>query len=50
MKKGIKVYSSLNIDEEVVTVYDDGKTWNESVICERTGRLLEEFKTIWPVF
>ena len=47
-KKGIKAYSSLNIAEEVVDVYDQGKTWNESVIRERTGRLLEEFKNIWP--
>ena len=47
-KKGIKAYSSLNIAEEVVDVYDQGKTWNESIIRERTGRLLEEFKNIWP--
>ena len=48
-KKGIKAYSSLNFAEEVVAVYDDGKAWNESVIRERTGRLLGEFKNIWPV-
>ena len=47
-KKGIKAYSSLNVAKEVVDVYEDNRTWNESIIRKRTGRLFEEFKNIWP--
>lgn len=48
-KKGIKAYSSLNVAKEVLDVYEEGKAWNESVIRERTGKLLDEFKNIWSV-
>ena len=48
-KKGIKAYSSLNLAKEVVDVYKNNRTGNESVIRERTGYLIEVFKNIWPI-
>lgn len=46
-RKGIKAYASLDITKDIVAVYEDGGTWNEMTIRERTQKLTNEFFKIW---
>ena len=46
--KGMRVYASLDVAQEVIKVFDDNTRWNEKIIRDRTNRLYEEFLELWP--
>lgn len=46
-KKGIKNYASLDIAQEITTISETQKIWNESTIRERTEKLSSEFLKLW---
>ena len=48
-KKGMRIYTSLDVAQEVIKLFDDKGRWNEKIIRERTNKLYAEFLKIWPV-
>ncbi len=47
--KGMRVYASLDVAQEVVKTFDDIGKWNEKTIRDRTNKLYMEFLELWPV-
>ena len=47
--KGMRVYASLDVAQEVIKTFDDSGRWNEKIIRDRTNKLYAEFLKIWPV-
>ncbi len=45
---GIKEFAALSITKDVIN--RDPLCWNEASIHERTNRLIQEFKAIWPAY
>lgn len=46
--KGMRVYASLDVAQEVVKLFDDNGLWNEKTIRDRTNKLYTEFQKLWP--
>lgn len=47
--KGMRVYASLDVAQEVIKTFDDNARWNEKIIRDRTNKLYSEFLKLWPV-
>ena len=46
--KGMRVYASLDVAQEVIKTFDESNRWNEKIIRDRTNRLFAEFLNLWP--
>lgn len=46
--KGMRVYASLDVAQEVIKIFDDSGRWNEKIIRDRTNKLYAEFLKLWP--
>lgn len=46
--KGMRVYASLDVAQEVIKTFDDNTRWNEKIIRDRTNKLYAEFLKLWP--
>lgn len=46
--KGMRVYASLDVAQEVIKTYDESGRWNEKIIRNRTNKIYEEFLELWP--
>ena len=49
-KKGIKDYAELTVTKDIIEdVFDNGLSWDESRIINRSEQLTKEFIAIWPL-